>query len=113
VMTQPVSGSAAVIVTGRPSMADMPSASIAHMAYASGPPAQLTWIGVVTAENGYAARIRPSADCACSFINFFATAGNARAWARRNPEVTGRLLTQEDALRSGVAQFGTLLRAAP
>ena len=56
---------------------------------------------------------RPSADCACSFINFFATAGNARAWARRNPEVTGRLLTQEDALRSGVAQFGTLLRAAP
>ena len=56
---------------------------------------------------------RPSADCACSFINFFATARSARAWARRNPEVTGRLLTQEDALRSGVAQFGTLLRAAP
>ena len=32
VMTRPVSGSAAVIVTGRPSMADMPSASIAHIA---------------------------------------------------------------------------------
>ena len=56
---------------------------------------------------------RPSADCACSFINFFATARSARAWARRNPEVAGRLLTQEDALRSGVAQFGTLLQAAP
>jgi hypothetical protein len=56
---------------------------------------------------------RPSADCTCSFINFFATARNARAWARRHPEVTGRLLTREAALRSGVAQFGTLLQAAP
>ena len=56
---------------------------------------------------------RPSADRSCSFINFFATAGNARAWARRHPEVTGRLLTREAALRSGVAQFGTLLQAAP
>jgi hypothetical protein len=56
---------------------------------------------------------RPSADRSCSFINFFATAGNARAWARRHPQVTGRLLTREAALRSGVAQFGTLLRAAP
>jgi hypothetical protein len=32
VMIRPVSGSAAVMVTGRPSMADMPSASIAHIA---------------------------------------------------------------------------------
>ena len=56
---------------------------------------------------------RPSADRSCCFINFFATAGNARAWAIRHPEVTGRLHTREAALRSGVAQFGTLLRAAP
>jgi len=56
---------------------------------------------------------RPSADHSCCFINFFATAGNARAWALRHPEVTGRLLTRKAALRSGVAQFGTLLRAAP
>ena len=55
----------------------------------------------------------PSADCACGYINFVATAGAARAWARRHREVTGRLLTQDAALRSGVAQFGTLLRAAP
>ena len=32
VMTRPVPGSVAVIVTGRPSMAETPSASIAHMA---------------------------------------------------------------------------------
>jgi hypothetical protein len=31
-MMRPVPGSAAVIVTGRPSIADMPSASLAHMA---------------------------------------------------------------------------------
>lgn len=58
----------------------------------------------------------PSADCACSYINFFATARNARAWALRHPEVTGRLLTREAALpclRSGIAQFGTLLQDPP
>jgi len=31
VLTRPVPGSASVIVTGRPSMADMPGASIAHI----------------------------------------------------------------------------------
>jgi hypothetical protein len=31
-MMRPLSGSAAVMVTGRSSMADMPSAPIAHMA---------------------------------------------------------------------------------
>jgi Alkylmercury lyase len=56
---------------------------------------------------------RPSADCACSYINFFATARNARVWARRHREVHGRLLTQDAALRSGVAQFGTPLQPAP
>jgi hypothetical protein len=55
----------------------------------------------------------PSADSACSYINFFTTVRAARAWARRHPEVTGRLLTQDAALRSGVAQFGPLLQAAP
>jgi len=54
----------------------------------------------------------PSADSACGYINFFATARAARAWARRHREVAGRLLTQDAALRSGVAQFGTLLQAA-
>jgi hypothetical protein len=52
VITRPVSGSAAMMVTGCPSMADMPSASIAHIAYAVGLPGQLTRIGVRTGENG-------------------------------------------------------------
>jgi len=56
---------------------------------------------------------RPSADCACGYINLFATARSARAWARRHPEVTGTLLTREGALSIGIAEFGTLLQAAP
>ncbi len=56
---------------------------------------------------------RPSADCACGYINFFATARDARAWARRHPEVTGRLLTREGALGIGIAEFGTLLQTVP
>jgi ubiquinone/menaquinone biosynthesis C-methylase UbiE len=46
-------------------------------------------------------------------MNFFTIARAARAWARRHPEVTGRLLTRGAALRSGIAQFGTLLQPAP
>jgi hypothetical protein len=55
---------------------------------------------------------RPSADRACGYINFFATARNARAWARRHPDVTGSVLTQEGALGIGIAEFGALLQAA-
>jgi hypothetical protein len=51
-MTRSVPGSAAVIVTGRPSMAETPSASMAHMAEVTGPPCQLTRIGVGEGENG-------------------------------------------------------------
>jgi len=68
------------------------------------PPTTVVFAGSAGADCG------PSADRACGYINFFATARNARAWARRHPEVTGRLLTQEAALRSGVTQFGTLLQ---
>jgi len=35
---------------------------------------------------------------------FFATARNARARARRHPEITGRLLTWQGALGIGVAE---------
>ena len=48
-MVVPLSDSVEVMVTGRPSMAEEPGASIAHMAYAVGPPGQVTtWsVGVV------------------------------------------------------------------
>ncbi len=56
---------------------------------------------------------RPAADRSCGYINFFASRRAARAWARRHPEVTGRLLTREGALGIGIAEFGSLLRAVP
>ena len=55
---------------------------------------------------------RQSADRTCGYINFFATARAARAWARRHPEITGRLLTRQGALDIGIAEFGTLLQAS-
>ena len=54
-----------------------------------------------------------SAECSCGYINFFASRRAARAWARRHPEVTGRLLTQQGVLGIGIAAFGSLLRAVP
>ena len=56
---------------------------------------------------------RPAADRSCGYINFFASRRAARAWARRHPEVTGRLLTRDGALGIGIAEFGSLLRAVP
>jgi len=55
----------------------------------------------------------PSADRSCGYINFFTSRRAARAWTRRHPEVTGRLLTREGAIRIGIAEFGSLLQAMP
>lgn len=55
----------------------------------------------------------PAADRICGYINFFASHRAARAWARRHPEVTGRILTRDGALDIGIAEFGSLLRAVP
>ena len=55
----PVSGSVEWMVTARRSIAAMPRASIAHIAYAYGPPSMSTTCGEGRAENGYAARIAP------------------------------------------------------
>ena len=61
VTASPVTGSSEVMTTSRASMAGMPSASIAHIDHTSAPPAIRTRCGVCVAENGYAARIFPSA----------------------------------------------------
>ena len=56
---------------------------------------------------------RPSADRSCGYINFFTSRRAARAWARRHPEVTGRLLTRDGAFGIGIVEFGRLLQAMP
>jgi hypothetical protein len=53
-----------------------------------------------------------AADVCCGFINFFASRDSAAAWAAAHPDVTGQMLSQEDALAAGVQIFGSLLRAA-
>jgi hypothetical protein len=52
VTVRSVSGSALVMVTGIPSMADMPSASMAHIAYTVRPASRVTLWRVGTGENG-------------------------------------------------------------
>src|SRR5580704_6421819 len=53
----PVEGSADSITTGRPVIAEMPRASMAHMANTAAPPVIRTRCLVGTAEKGYAAVI--------------------------------------------------------
>jgi len=65
---------------------------------------------VFTGSTGDACR--PSADRSCGYINFFTTGRAARSWARRHPEVVGRLLTREGALDIGIAEFGSMLESA-
>ncbi len=52
----------------------------------------------------------PSVDRCCGYINFFTADRAARAWARSHPEVTGTILSRNEALRIGIDEFGTLLR---
>jgi hypothetical protein len=51
----------------------------------------------------------PSADRTCGYINFFTSAEAAHAWAGRHPDVAGVVLDQAEALRYGIAEFGTLM----
>jgi hypothetical protein len=44
----------------------------------------------------------PSVDRTCGHINFFTTAEAARAWAARNPGVTGNVLNRDQALAPGI-----------
>jgi hypothetical protein len=52
----------------------------------------------------------PSVDRTCGHINFFTMPDAARDWAARNPDVTGVVLDQDQALASGIAEFGALMR---
>jgi hypothetical protein len=51
----------------------------------------------------------PSAAICCSYINFFATASGAAAWAKAHPQIDGGILSQARALEVGEQIFGQLL----
>jgi len=52
----------------------------------------------------------PSINRTCHHINFFTSHAASRDWVARNPTVTGIVLDQTQALASGVAEFGALLK---
>lgn len=51
----------------------------------------------------------PAADVACSLINFFTGQGTAASWAAGRSDVTGVILQQDEAQRTGAQIFGALL----
>ncbi len=51
----------------------------------------------------------PAADRCCGVMNFFTSALTADAWLTAHPQVTGVILTREQALRLSVDIFGHLL----
>jgi len=51
-----------------------------------------------------------AADTCCETINVFTTPAAAATWARDHPDVTGQILSQQEAWRTGVTIFGPLLR---
>lgn len=50
-----------------------------------------------------------SVDKTCGSINFFSTREAASIWSDAHPEITGTILDQDEALRCGIAEFGSLL----
>ena len=54
----------------------------------------------------------PSASVCCGYMNFFATQAAATTWAASHPEVSGGILDQDRALRTGIGIFGQLLSAS-
>jgi hypothetical protein len=71
----------------------------------SRPRTAVVYAGRLTSAEG------PSVDTSCPTISFFTTKRAARAWASSHPELTGEILRRDGALASGIAQFGTLMRA--
>lgn len=58
---------------------------------------------------GAAAACPAAADRRCGVMNFFSSAESAAGWLADHPHVSGVILIQEQALRSGVDIFGHLL----
>lgn len=53
--------------------------------------------------------IVPAIDRCCTVLNFFTNRASARAWLAEHPAVSGVVLDQAQALRTGVETFGRLL----
>ena len=54
-------------------------------------------------------RVVPTVDRCCTVMNFFASADSAHSWLAEHPQVSGAVLTEDEALRLGTEIFGRLL----
>ena len=63
--------------------------------------------------SGTRAGAGPAADMCCSYLNFHTDHASATVWAAEHAHVTGRILTQAEAVTAGEATFGTILTAPP
>jgi hypothetical protein len=109
-LARPVTISSAEPGTGNPITVTVPASG----ARAVWEPARTVVLDGEQARCGSAAdAVVPSAaaDTCCGVINFFTSRKSARAWAAAHPEVTGRTLSQKNALAIGIEIFGHLLRA--
>jgi len=51
-----------------------------------------------------------SCDCCCPVLNFFVSPESAERWLDLHPEVSGTVISMEDAIAAGRAVFGDLLK---
>ncbi|MFE5715156.1 alkylmercury lyase family protein [Streptomyces sp. NPDC056501] len=51
----------------------------------------------------------PAADVCCDALNFFTDRSTAETWARRHPDVPGRITSQAEAVAIATETFGALL----
>ncbi|MFE5934184.1 organomercurial lyase [Streptomyces sp. NPDC056470] len=51
----------------------------------------------------------PAADLCCDALNFFADPSTAETWARRHPDIPGRITSQAEAVALATQTFGPLL----
>lgn len=52
-----------------------------------------------------------AADMCCAYLNFHTSYASAAAWAAEHPQVTARILAQDEAVTAGEATFGPILTA--
>jgi hypothetical protein len=98
-------GSPVVITAAEPGTGRVVTVDVDGDRARSLPRTAVVYAGHLTGAEG------PAADTSCSTISFFTTKRAARAWASGHPELTGVILRRDGALASGIAQFGSLLRA--
>jgi hypothetical protein len=65
---------------------------------------------VFAGHSGADADCCPAVDCTCGHIDFFTTPDAAHDWVAANPDVTGVVLDQDQALAGAIAEFGDLMR---